>query len=350
MRTHRSIRMTGLAALVIAATTPALVGRAEAAPTAVTSLPVAFRVHNTNTSAVDCVSDDKAYDVVGHIAGPAALIRGGRIPAATLYLHGDAVDESLWRYSKVPGYDYAADLAGRGLVSVTIARLGYPGSGKPDGNDLCFGSEADVAHQIITELRSGAYQAGGGGNAPRIGKLALAGHSASGFIAQAEAYSYNDIAALVVVASGEFVTPRVPAAVGEQQVRCSGSGDGYAFIEGTDAEAAADFFHDADPAIVADVSAHRPQDACGDLANAPAGIQADLQKLREVKVPVLVITGANDAFFAQPEQQAKLFSGSPDATGVTLPDTGHAITLGHTAGAFRDKMAAWLQAHGLGST
>jgi pimeloyl-ACP methyl ester carboxylesterase len=119
-------------------------------------------------------------------------------------------------------------------------------------------------------------------------------------------------------------------------------------IETTDAEAAADFFHDADSAVVADVTAHRPPDSCGGLQTAPVSIVTDFNKLREVKVPVLVITGDSDAFFAHPEEQAKLFRGSPDAQGMTLADTGHAITLGRTASAFRDKMAGWLTSHGLG--
>jgi pimeloyl-ACP methyl ester carboxylesterase len=336
--------------LLIAAATPTLSARAAAASVGVTSLPVTFHVKNTNTSAVDCDSDGNPYKVVGHLTGPAGVVRAERIPAATLYLHGDAVDESLWRYAKAPGYDYTAALAARGLVSVTITRLGYTGSGKPDGDQICFGSEADVAHQIISELRSGDYQVGGASTAPRIEKLGLAGHSASGFVAMEEAYSYNDITALVVVASGEFTTPRVPVAVLEQQSRCPGARDKYAFIEATDNEAAADFFHDADPAIVSDVTAHRPPDSCGELAEAPSSFAADFQMLRDVKVPVLVITGENDAFFAHPEELAKLFSGSSDATGVTLSDTGHAITLGRTAGAFHDKMTAWLQAHGLGNS
>ncbi len=350
MRTQRRMPATGLVALLIAATTPVLAAPAAASDVGVSSLALKFHVKNTNTSAVDCDSDGAAYDVVGHLTGPSDILRTDLIPAATLYLHGDAVDESFWRYSKVPGYDYAGELAKRGLVSVTITRLGYAGSGKPDGDDICFGSEADVAHQIVGALRTGAYQVAGVARAPHVEKVGLAGHSASGFVAMAEAYSYHDIADLVVVASGEYVTPRVPAAVLEQQARCPNSDDGYAFIEASDTEAAADFFHDADQAVVTDVTAHRPKDSCGGLAAAPNSVATDLNKLREVKVPVLVITGDSDAFFAQPEQQAKLFSGSPDAQGVTLADTGHAITLGHSAPAFRDRMVAWLTSHGLGGS
>ena len=42
---------------------------------------------------------------------------------------------------------------------------------------------------------------------------------------------------------------------------------------------------------------------------------------------VLVLGGAEDAFFRDPQSQAKLFSGSPDVTSASLPDTGHAIWL-----------------------
>jgi hypothetical protein len=43
-----------------------------------------------------------------------------------------------------------------------------------------------------------------------------------------------------------------------------------------------------------------------------------------------------------------LFTGSSDVKSVLLPDTGHALTLGHSAPQFRDQMAQWLGAHGMG--
>jgi pimeloyl-ACP methyl ester carboxylesterase len=315
------------------------------------SIPVTFRVVNTNTSKVPCPADGMSYDVVGHLTGPRSVLRHGPMTAATLYLHGDGFDESLWNYRRVPGYDYATEMVHWGLISVTITRLGYPGSGKPDGNKICLGSEADVAHQIVDELRSGKYELHppDGHNRTAAGmpiqRIALAGHSTAGFVAMAEAYSYEDLDGLIVVSSGEFVSPRVPAAVSEQQARCVFSADGYALIEGTDDEAAQDFFHDADPAVIADTVAHRPRDSCGGLLNSPVDVIADAALLRTIHVPVLVIAGADDAFFPDPESEGKLFRGSQDVEASRLQDTGHAITLGHTAPVFRAVVAEWLFDH-----
>jgi len=236
-----------------------------------------------------------------------------------------------------------------GQVSVTVTRLGYSGSGKPDGNRICFGSEADITHQIIGQLRSGKYDTHPAGRRAVAGRpvvrIGLAGHSAGGFVAMAEAYSYHDIDALAVIGSGEFVSLRMPQAVAAQQARCATSSDGYAFIEGTAAEAAEDFFHNADPRIVADATLHRPPDSCGGLLNSAANVAMDTALLRSIRVPVLVLGGAQDAFFPDPESQAKLFTGSPDVVAASLPDTGHAITLGYSAPAVRGEIGGWLQDH-----
>lgn len=337
-----------LAALLVAATSPALGGVATAADEPITDEPVLFHVKNSNHSRVACPADNAPYDVVGHLTGPSRVLHGGRIQAATVYVHGDSVTESLWRYDKVPGYNYAAEMAKRGFVSVTISRLGYPGSGKPNGNQVCLGSEADVAHQIVVALRHGSYTANGKPGA-LVQTVALAGHSASGFAVMAEAYSFGGIDDLIVVASGDFTKPRAAQAVFDQQSRCPSSPDGYALLDTTDEQASADFFHDADPAIAADVSAHRPPDSCAGLMYVPSNIGSDSAFLNEIRIPVLLITGDSDAFFDDPSQEAQLFSSSLDVTPVLLKDTGHAITLGHSAPQFRDQMDQWLRKHNLDS-
>jgi pimeloyl-ACP methyl ester carboxylesterase len=321
---------------------------ASAAGQQVVSVPVSFRVVNQNKTPLPCSDDDATYTINGHLTGPAAVLKKGSIPAAALYLHGDGVDERLWHYTKTPGHDYVSELARQGFVSVTITRLGYRGSGMPNGNAICFGSEATVAHQIIEELRVGRYDLGSGKHAPRVQRIALAGHSASGFVAMAEAYSFSDIDALIVIASGEFVTPHVGQVVLDQQSRCPGSEDGYSFLTEDPEQARADFFTaGADPAVVADFVATRPKDACGPLQKAPGSFVVDADLLSTVEVPVLCIAGDKDVFFPHPDQQASLFTGSPDAKAVILPNTGHAITLEQSAPDFRAAMATWLRDHHL---
>jgi pimeloyl-ACP methyl ester carboxylesterase len=346
---HKPGRAGLLALGLLAAALPPASAATGVPPTE--TIPVTFRVVNTNTSTVPCLSDGLHYDVVGRLTGPRSVLEHGPMAAATLYLHGAGVDESLWNYRRVPGYDYATEMARHGLISVTITRLGYRGSGAPNGNKICLGSEADVTHQIIGQLRTGRYElhpsAGDGRTATGmpIQRIAVAGHSAGGFVAMAEAYSYKDVDGLLVVSSGDVVSPRVAAVVSEQQARCASSTDGYALIEGTDAEAAQDFFHDADPRVVTDAVAHRPPDSCGELLNFPVNAGVDAAMLRTIRIPVLVVAGEQDPFFPNPELQGKLFSASPDVVVSRLPDTGHAITLGYSAPTFCALMAEWLNDH-----
>src|SRR3954467_372395 len=157
-----------------------------AAPTATASSPpvdepIAFQVQNTNTSQVPCQSDGASYVVRGHLTGPRSA------SAVTLYYEGYDSGEWNWRFRRVPGYDYAADMAERGHASVTIDQVGYGASGHPFGLATCFGAQADIAHQIIGQLRGRGFR-----------KVVLAGHDIGGGIAEIEAYSYHDVDALML--------------------------------------------------------------------------------------------------------------------------------------------------------
>src|SRR2546423_129266 len=134
---------------------------ATAAAGEMVDLPVAFRVDNTNSSRLPCHSDGKTYVVRGHLTGPRAAIAGPGPRAVTLYYSGYDSGEWNWRFRVVPGYDYAAELARVGHASVTIDQVGYGESGHPQGNDTCLGAQADIAHQIIGQLRAGTYTASG---------------------------------------------------------------------------------------------------------------------------------------------------------------------------------------------
>ncbi|MGH7821363.1 MAG: alpha/beta fold hydrolase, partial [Candidatus Binatia bacterium] len=167
--------------------------------TAVSSTPVTFSVVNTNESMVPCSSDGAAYQISGHLVAPDAL------PAAvTLYLHGLGYGEWFWNFGAVAGYDFAAGLAADGHASVIIDRLGYGQSALADGNASCLGAQATIAHQIVGQLRDGSYTLDGvaGTTAspnPAFSAVALAGHSAGGAIAEIEAYSFDDVDALIVM-------------------------------------------------------------------------------------------------------------------------------------------------------
>jgi pimeloyl-ACP methyl ester carboxylesterase len=66
-----------------------------------------------------------------------------------------------------------------------------------------------------------------------------------------------------------------------------------------------------------------------------------------ITVPALLLIGENDAVFPPPalESQRRLFAGSDDVTAVTIPDTGHALTVERSAGVTRDAVISWLCGH-----
>ena len=163
-------------------------------------LPVTFQVQNTNTSHFPCSADGAAYTVHGHLIGPRAGIYGPGPREVTFYLQGFDSAEWNWRFQAVPGYDYGAELARLGHVSLTIDQVGYGKSGFPPGNSTCFGSQADIAHQIIGQLRSGSYSVNGAAP-PTFADVVLAGHDIGGDMAQIEAYSYGDVNGLMLFTS-----------------------------------------------------------------------------------------------------------------------------------------------------
>jgi pimeloyl-ACP methyl ester carboxylesterase len=316
----------------------------------VVSRSVEFTVRNVNRSRVPCAADGQTYVISGRLIGPASATPSSATSSATLYLHGLGFTGSFWDFQAVGGYDYAAALAAAGEESVVIDRLGYGASGHPNGTAICVGSQADMAHQVIGQLRAGSYTVTDGNPMP-FTRIALAGHSAGGLIAQVEAYSFQDINALAVVSFADLgASMTAVTEFAKTGFSCAQGGHhGYAFFGQTSADYANAMFHDADPAVVAAATATRPPDPCGDTSSVPLGIVADLLGVPTIKVPVLLVFGANDALFPPPAGQVQrlLYLDDLVVSVVTLPSTGHAVTLGRSAPSFEATMTGWLHAHGL---
>src|SRR3954467_4240892 len=200
-----------LLALLFTTLTPA----AASASSRIVDVPVAFRVQNTNTSQVPCASNGATYVVRGHLTGPRAAIEDAAHSTVTLYYEGFESGEWNWRFRRVPGYDYAAELAALGHVSVTIDQVGYGASGHPFGFATCFGAQADIAHQIIGQLRDRGF-----------GKVVLAGHDIGGGMAEIEAYSYHDVDALMLFTwQDQGQTPYLLQTVADANARCAAAGE-----------------------------------------------------------------------------------------------------------------------------
>jgi alpha-beta hydrolase superfamily lysophospholipase len=317
----------------------------------VVELPVSFRVANTNTSKLACPSDGRTYTVYGHITGPQSVLSGPAPRPITVYLTGLETSEWNWRFTAVPGYNWPAELAKLGQASLTIDMLAYGASGHPIGTDACYGSQADVAHQIIDQLRHGLYHVDSG--APIVFDwVALAGHDVGGAMAQIEAYSYDDIDALLVITwSDQGWTPFIIDRSTRAAAFCTQGGEpaypggpaSYFYMERAN-EWEPDLFYDADRAVIDASLRLRDRNPCGYESSVLPAIAADQAFLGEIQVPVLLAIGAEDPVWTQDgwALQRTHYTGSGDVTAVSMPGTGHFEMLERTAPQFRAIVARWL--------
>lgn len=327
-------------------------------PRAPLDVPVTFRVKNVNRSAVSCSSDGREYTISGRLVGPASLAEtGSKLTAVTLYLHEFSFGKFFWRFPEAE-YDYATKQARAGHVSVIVDRLGYDESPGPDGDEICAGSQADMAHQMVSLLRGGDYGVEGIPAKP-FDRVALAGHSIGGMIAEVEAYSFGGIDALILFAWADqgFSGEALGSATADQGATCLAGGEpaepggpgGYAYTARSREGFIKLVFFDADPRVVQRAADLRNRDPCGDAASQIAAITTNSNRIGALTLPVLLVYGTDDAIFEQPvagENQKKAFSGSKDVTLRFVSRTGHAMTLERSAPETRELVSAWLAAKG----
>jgi pimeloyl-ACP methyl ester carboxylesterase len=334
---------------------------ASARGRATASVAVTFSVQNVNRSKIACGTDGATYQVKGHLFGPrSALANSSRrrkhLRAATLYLHGFGFGEWFWDFSAVPGYDYASSQAKSGHTSVVIDRLGYDSSGHPDGNRSCLGGQADIAHQIVQELRKGSYTVAAG-KPVRFRKIALAGHSAGGEIADIEAYSFKDVDALIVMSFSYSNLPRAQIALGPTRDKCLAGGEpaepgtpsGYAYFgQPTAADYQAIMFADSTQPVLDAASALRNRDPCGDTNSIVPALLQQRPHVAKIRVPVLIVCGTRDALYSPLGcgQQQDRYTHSRSKTLELIKGAGHALTLGRSAKTFRKKVGRWLTRRG----
>ena len=348
MSTLRTVISTTFAVACLA-----FAGAATANAATVRERPVSFTVANVNRTLLPCATDGRTYTIRGHLNGTADELRSGKV---TLLLHGLGLGEFFWRISDPAGYDFAANLAQRGHATVTIDRLGYGRSGKPQGMGSCIGGQADIAHQIIGQLKSGSYH---GALTPHFAHIGLIGHSAGGQITEVESYSFHDAQAIGILAYADQGLSAFQLSLGAAAAQTcmtgglpedviSGPG-GYASLAGNLALGLEAFFHSAPIALQAQTAPLLSRDPCGDLASYSAAPAVDLQHLGSITQPVLLVQGGHDALFPPPSvrDQASLFTAARSVTYADLPDAGHALTYetGHVR--LADIVARYLSRNGL---
>jgi hypothetical protein len=317
-------------------------------------VPVKFQVTNVNRSKLTCSSDGGRYTVAGHLSAPRRALAGGS--AVALYLHEFSFGQFFWRF-QVSGYDYAKALARAGHASVVVDRLGYDDSSHPPGDAVCLGSQADVAHQIVSALRSGSYTTAEGRPA-RFGRVALGGHSVGGVVAEIEAYSFRDIDALVLLAQADQdFTPEVLSVSFQAGLRCGTGGEpadpggapGYVYFSPSPEGFRHFSFATAEPRVADAATAMRNRDPCGDVQSLASAVATNQMNAPSIGVPVFLLYGTADPAYQQPQagqDQRNLFSGSKDVTLRFLAGQAHALTLERAAPDVQSAAAEWLARRG----
>lgn len=347
-------RIAVLAAVMFAAVAlPSAAGAAER----VVSVPVAFPVQNVNGSALPCPTDGAAYTLRGRIVAPEKALRPGRRElAATLYLHEYSFGKFFWNLSQLPAFDYATQQAQAGHVSVVVDRLGYDDSDHPaQGTMTCVGAHADMARQMVAQLRSGEYE---GAATPAFDRVVLAGHSVGAAAAELAASSFDDmrIDGLIVFAWADSgFSQRTAEQSLAQGLVCTTGGEqhedgqatGYAYYGQTEQDFQQNVFNSATPAVVDLVTSLRNRDPCGDAASLTPATGVNSSKNGEIDVPILLLFGEKDAVF-QPgagEAQRDSYTSSPGVAYHSFADAGHALTFESAAPQVRATVDEWLTAH-----
>jgi pimeloyl-ACP methyl ester carboxylesterase len=318
----------------------------------VLSIPVRFPVENVNRTGIPCSSDGQRYVLRGELVGPRAVLTGTGPAAATVYLHEYGFDD-FWHFRAFPAVDYATHMAKAGAVSVTLDRLGYDDSPRPDGSDICIGSQVDMAHQVVQQVRTAAYEAEGI-EPRRFERVALGGHSVGAIIAEAVAHTFADVDALVLFghSDGDYSPGSLQVGVA-QGTDCAGGGEPgppghYAFF-GTEEESRALGYGDADPAVVDAQVAQRHPDPCGDVNSLIPAIAVNNERVGEISVGVLLLYGREDATLAAdaPEQQRQAYTGSDDVETAFFDGAGHALVIERAAPLVRAAVQGFLSERGL---
>lgn len=339
-------RIALIAALGAAAAATIVTAPVALADQEVVEVPISFTVQNTNTTSVPCASDGAEYTVRGTLVAPQEAVESGG--SVSLLLHAVTFDQDYWQFDGVEGYNVARQLAEEGHAIVAVDRLGYGESDRPAGLDTCFGSEADVAHQMVQALRTGDYELDKA-KAPAFDRVYLGGSSVGGLISNLTASHYGNVDGVLNFAWGDFAaSPYTAAEVADVSRRCLLGGDPgaephYAVFAKDSIDTF--YFNSAEQAVRDAVPAPNA-DPCGQILSLGPALAVDTVMLARIDVPVLVQFGDADAIFPPPaaDLQAARYLGSPEVTKSIIADASHYPVLEANHDQVVDDVDAWLDA------
>ena len=330
-------------ALVLAGLAVPVPAMAEPGPTV--EVDVSFTVRNTNRSSVPCPSDGRTYTVRGTLVGPADALSAPSTRRVNLLVHDITTGGWFWRMPGHPEVDYAARLADEGEISLVIDRLGYDASPVRSGTSPCLGSQADVLHQVVQQVRAGSSAI------PKPDDVIVHGHSVGAAIAQAEASKWRDVDGLVLMSwSDAGVSPRAIKESALQHSACllgggrNGAPRGYAWYGRTEADFRSIHFATAAAGVQSGAASLRNPDPCGDAVSLAQFVVLGNVLTHTIDVPVLLLFGGQDVLNrpGAPNLQRIAYSPQAEVTVHTDPAAGGALPLEAGAADLRARVRDWL--------
>jgi pimeloyl-ACP methyl ester carboxylesterase len=331
-----------IALLVLVLGLAPLATHSSGAQTGIVRERVAFTVTNP-------VDPEHSYTIHGKLIRP----RAGCSRSVLLAMHGLSYGLWAWDFPLDPGrYSVAQALAERGYALLAVDRLGYgtsAGKGHPDhpnGYTLTTLGYADMAAQMVEQLRAGTYKA----SAPVAFKhVGLIGHSAG-----------SEVVELAAGLNPGLVDVLIPTAYTHEpfvnnewllrewtQDNMRAVQDDYEYFETDRATRTVDFYHRpyADPKVVAWDNAHANLSPSGEILTLSPQLSRFF--LPTITIPVLVVLADHDELFpaSQGTNEMLWFAGTSDKTLVVAPNNGHAFMLHKNASVTNKKIVNWLVAH-----
>jgi pimeloyl-ACP methyl ester carboxylesterase len=289
-------------------------------------------------------SATSTYQLAGTVCASSDASR-----TAQVLISGAGFTRSYWDIPGAHGRSYVRAATRAGYVTVNIDRLGSGQSDTPPVSEVTIDSDAYVVEQVVTALRSGKL------TARRIDKVVTVGFSVGAATALTHASQYGTVDGVVLTGFLHNYGPAIqrfgdvvwPAA-SDPQFAKRNLPDGYIT---TKPGARAGFFYDptnTDPRLL-----KLDEQLKGTFSPVEGDgfgqAIADVNRSKNIQVPVLVVVGASDGLFCADTQcsaasaEAAAFAPAAQLQVTVLPSVGHAINFHRSAPKAFAVILAWSQ-------
>ena len=248
---------------------------------------------------------------------------------AVLLLHGLSYTKEAWDF---PGYSVAQKVAQGGYTVFAIDRLGYGESTLDNGYRVTHEAYADMAHQIVNQLRSQGFS-----------HVVLGGHSAGAGATEFAAGVYGGVDAIMALGWHHRPSDRLGKDFFTGDYVRAAREDYEYFLRTPQYRAFMFYNENADPAVVEADTEAAVLTPSGEILS--IGKQPSRFVVGRIKVPVFIQLADGDRLFEP--QYAEMHKGeflqSPSVTLDMVPDAGHTFMLTRSGLSGTDRMVNWLR-------